>query len=182
MLLYLLLCFAATAKSKRSTTGRGAIKPCQKLRKWVALRENYFDVWCSRNIRANRITNAQWWTRILSRSLFFDTPPKKRENKTKFRSGLCADRVRSCGGNVGGYAIKTFPRLIYCKYFLQYEKRWERKRGSLISEIVIARVALLHIFPVVLFTSTREGIHYSIGDLKRRHARRETTFMTEKSK
>lgn len=101
----------------------------------------------------NRITSAQWWARILSHSLFFDTPPKKRRGggggKIKENTGhwpVDADRVRSCGGNVGGCAIKTFPRLIYCKYFLQYEKRWERKRGSLISEIVIAPVALPHTY------------------------------------
>lgn len=155
-----------------STRSRiGARIKWQKLcRKWVALRENYFDVWCSWNIRVNRITNVQWWTRILppvSISLFFSIPPpKKGKNKTKYQT-VCVRvcecvyvwiRVRSCSGNVGGCAIKTFPRLIYCKYFLRYEKRWERKRSSLISEIVIARVAHIHIPLFYLHRREKESI------------------------
>lgn len=148
-------------ESKRSTIGRGALKPRQKLRrKWVALRENYFDVWRLQNIRANRITNAQWLGPYPIAFSIFDTPPKKRGKiKQNVRCvcmrawRACANRVRSCGGNVGGMRNKNIPAFDLLQiFFAQYKKGCERKRNSLISEIVIAWIALLCISLLFYFT------------------------------
>lgn len=79
----------------------------------------------AQEIRVNRITNVQWWTRILSPVsilYFFDTPPKKR-GEIKQNTGLYADTSQKLRRKCRWMRNKNIPAFDLLQIFFAIRKK-----------------------------------------------------------